>query len=117
MSQRDLSAAKALSEVADQAIHADELFAFPLSPEQERMWQADRERPGNAAYNAAYRWDLRGALDYSILECTFNEIVHRHDTLRSRFGLQNGTPQQLVADALRVPVSVTDLRALPEPER
>src|SRR5262245_44661554 len=114
--QSKLSAPQA-SDVCDRATDGGELFAFPLSPEQERMWQADRERPGNAAYNAAYRWDLRGRIDYSVLERTFNEIVRRHESLRSTFALLNGAARQIVANALQLRIADTDLRALPEGAR
>ena len=95
----------------------EELFAFPLSPEQQRMWQADQGQPGNAAYNAAYRWDFRGSLDHSVLERTFNEIVRRHDILRTKFTLLDGTPQQIVTVAPHLRISTTDLSGLPVVER
>jgi thioesterase domain-containing protein/non-ribosomal peptide synthetase component F/acyl carrier protein len=101
----------------NQTLDPEELFAFPLSPEQQRMWQADREQPGNAAYNAAYRWDFRGSLDHSILERTFNEIVRRHDILRTKFTLLEGALQQIVTVAPHLRIPTTDLSALPMVER
>ena len=101
----------------NQTLDTEELFAFPLSPEQQRMWQADREQPGNAAYNAAYRWDFRGSLDHSILEHTFNEIVRRHDILRTKFTLLEGALQQIVTVAPHLRIPTTDLSALPMVER
>jgi len=101
----------------DKTLDAEELFAFPLSPEQRRMWEADREQPGNPAYNAAYRWDLRGRLDRSVLERTFNEIVCRHDILRTKFGMLESTPRQIVTVAPHLAISTTDISDLPAVER
>ena len=95
----------------------EELLAFPLSPEQQRMWEADREQPGNSAYNAAYRWDLRGILDEILIERTFNEIVRRYDVLRTKFALLDGIPRQIVTPNRHLVIVTTDLSNLPAVER
>ena len=97
--------------------HRDGLFAFPLSPAQERVWQADRHTPGNPAYNCAFRWSLRGPLNISVLERAFNEIVRRHEILRARFTQIDLQPVQLIAPSAHLGIAVTDLRSLSEEER
>src|SRR5258708_5610507 len=74
----------------------DKLFAFPLSPAQERVWHADRREPGDPAYNCAFRWSLRGPLNVGILERAFNEIVRRHEILRAAFSQIGVNPVQLI---------------------
>src|SRR5262245_55463813 len=116
VSQRQLSAIDMFAPPSGEG-HSDELFAFPLSPEQERMWEADRRAPGTSAYNAAYRWNLHGSVDAAVLERTFNEIVRRLEILRARFALMDGAPRLIVAEALHLRISITDLRVVSSDER
>jgi non-ribosomal peptide synthetase component F/thioesterase domain-containing protein len=94
----------------------EDFFAFPLSPVQERMWRADRQNPGNPAYNGSFRWILEGPLDPALVERTFNEIIRRHEALRTTFSEEDGSPVQIVSPSFRLQVSLRDLRALaPQP--
>lgn len=93
-------------------LHGEDFFAFPLSPVQERMWRADRENPGNPAYNGSFRWILEGPLDPVLVERTFNEIIRRHEALRTTFAEEDGTPVQVVSPYLQLRVSFKDLRPL-----
>src|SRR3982074_1298401 len=92
-------------------------LAFPLSPAQERIWRADRQNPGNPAYNCAFRWSLKGPLDSSILERAFNEIVCRHEILRATFTQIDMDPVQLIAPSADLKIEINDLRSVPEAER
>jgi non-ribosomal peptide synthetase component F/thioesterase domain-containing protein len=92
-------------------------LAFPLSPAQERVWRADRENPGDPAYNCAFRWSLTGPLDVSVLERAFDEIVARHEVLRATFTQIGVDPVQLIAPSIDLKVFVVDLRSMPEAER
>lgn len=94
-----------------------ELLAFPLSPAQHRMWLANQDWPGNPAYNASFRWSLQGALNPSIVQQSFNEIVARHEILRTTFGRLDGVVSQLIVPSLKLLIPVTDLRTLPAPDR
>ncbi len=58
---------------------------FPCSVAQERFWLLDRLEPGNPAYNVAVRWRLEGAVSTPLLERAWNEILVRHEVLRTRF--------------------------------
>jgi non-ribosomal peptide synthetase component F/thioesterase domain-containing protein len=97
---------------ANPDIEEEELFAFPLLPVQERMWHADRADPGNPAYNGSFRWILEGSVDRALVECTFNEIVRRHEALRTTCALVDGRPVQVVSPNLHLRVPLTDLRPL-----
>jgi non-ribosomal peptide synthetase component F/thioesterase domain-containing protein len=87
-------------------------FAFPLSPAQERMWRADRARPGNPAYNASFRWELRGPVRLDLLARTFEEIIRRHEILRATFTEIDGVPVQVIAPSLHLDIDFKDLRWL-----
>jgi len=68
-------------------------------------------------YNESDVFRLRGALDVEALEASINEIVRRHEVLRTRFAVVNSDPVQVIVRELTVPLQVTDLVALPEGER
>ena len=91
--------------------------AFPLSSAQERVWNADRKDPGDPAYNCAFRWSLRGPLEVSVLERAFQEIVSRHEVLRTTFTQIGLDPVQLIAPTADFKIILDDLRSLPEEER
>ena len=92
-------------------------LAFPLSAAQERVWKGDQEHPGDPAYNCAFRWSLKGPLDIAVVERAFNEIVCRHEILRSTFSQIGVDPVQLIAPSADFKVAVDDLRSVPEAER
>ena len=91
--------------------------APPLSFAQERLWFLDQLAGGSAFYNVdnAFHWKAR--LDVRALERSLNEIVRRHEALRTTFGMVNGEPVQIVAPALAIPLTVTDFTHLPPGER
>src|SRR5712692_9594875 len=80
--------------------------SFPLSFAQERLWFLDQLVPNNAFYNIDTCLRLSLAIDHSALERSLNEIVRRHETLRTTFKAVDGQPMQIVAPALYVPLPV-----------
>ncbi|HKP10462.1 MAG TPA: amino acid adenylation domain-containing protein, partial [Blastocatellia bacterium] len=81
----------------------------PLSIDQEQLWIVDQIDPGNAAYNVSTAMRLTGRLDIAIIERAINEIVRRHEVLRTTFSAIDGRPVQVVASSLNVPLRLTDL--------
>ena len=57
----------------------------PLSFAQQRLWFLDRLSPENPAYNLRAAVLLQGQLNLSALQQTLNEIVRRHEVLRTTF--------------------------------
>ncbi len=94
-----------------------EVFVFPVSFAQQRLWFIDQLIPGSVAYNVPTVIRLTGIVNLAALEQTFNEIVRRHETLRTTFKVQSGQPVQAIAPSLTIPLSVLDLRQLPTDER
>jgi non-ribosomal peptide synthetase component F/thioesterase domain-containing protein len=76
------------------------------------MWHADRRHPGDSAYNGSFRWMLEGSLDPKLVERAFNEIIRRHEALRTTFEIADGNPVQVVSPHLQLHVGVRDLRSL-----
>jgi hypothetical protein len=60
---------------------------------------------------------MEGDLDLALLERSFNEIVRRHETLRTSFTVIDGEPVQVVAPKKAFRVSFTDLSSKPAAER
>ncbi|HEX8178335.1 MAG TPA: condensation domain-containing protein, partial [Pyrinomonadaceae bacterium] len=89
----------------------------PLSFAQQRLWFIDRLQPGGAAYNMPSALRLSGRLHVGALERSINEIVRRHESLRTTFQVFDQQPVQLIAPALFVPLAVRDLSDQPEAER
>jgi hypothetical protein len=73
--------------------------------------------PGAAVYNMPAALRLRGNLDAPSLQNALNEIVQRHECLRTHYVQQEGMPQQVIVSRLSLALPVTDLRDLPHGER
>src|SRR5215208_3859265 len=90
---------------------------LPLSFAQQRLWFLDQLAPGSAAYNLSGRLRLEGQLDVSSLEASLNEIVRRHEALRTIFSTHDGEPVQIILSELLLPLPLIDLSHLPTSER
>src|SRR5207244_3787646 len=61
----------------------------PVSFAQRQMWVIDKMTPGNPAYNQPNGYRLRGPLDVTALEDSFNEVIKRHEGLRTTFAFRD----------------------------
>ena len=89
----------------------------PLSFAQERLWVLDQLEPGSSVYNVPGAFPLPGPLHVGALERSINEIVRRHEILRTTFAMVNNRPAQIVSPSLTIPLPVLDLSPLSEAER
>ena len=89
------------------------VVVFPLSFPQQRLWLVDQVEPGNPAYNLPTPLRIPGPLDAAALERALAEIVSRHESLRTRFGMVDGEPAQLVSSPGRFVLPAVDLASLP----
>jgi non-ribosomal peptide synthetase component F len=80
--------------------------AYPLSHAQESLWILQQLAPSSVAYSAPHAFRLRGPLDVAALEWALNQMIARHETLRTSFHATRQGPTQRVADPapLRLPV-------------
>ncbi|MGZ8498342.1 MAG: amino acid adenylation domain-containing protein [Candidatus Binatia bacterium] len=90
---------------------------IPLSFAQQRLWFLDQYEPNSSVYNIPSALRLKGSLDIPALEQSLNEIVRRHEALRTTFAAVDGEPVQLIAPALRMSVPITDLTRHPASDR
>ncbi|MEO5732000.1 MAG: condensation domain-containing protein, partial [Byssovorax sp.] len=85
---------------------------LPLSFAQQRLWFLDQLEPESPLYNLRAAVRLLGALDVDALAQSLQEIVRRHEGLRTTFAGVDGRPGQVIAEQLALTVPVVDLRAL-----
>ncbi|MEH2411054.1 amino acid adenylation domain-containing protein [Nostoc sp.] len=90
---------------------------FPLSFAQQRLWFLEQLEPGNPFYNQPAAVRLTGALNLAVLEQSFNEILRRHEVLRTTFSTVEGQPVQVIAPTLALKLPVVDLQKLPDADR
>ena len=108
----------AAAEVPRPAVHvAADGPAFPLSFEQRRFWFLEQLTPGDPSLHAFMAARLRGALDAAALARSIEELVRRHEALRTVFSRNGGDPQQVVAPPMPVVLPTIDLRHLPASSR
>ena len=91
--------------------------SFSISFEQERMWFIEQLSPGNEAYNIRGAIQITGLLNADILEQSINEIVRRHEILRTTFHVVDGQPMQIIGSPFRIELPVIDLQKLSATER
>ncbi len=90
---------------------------LPLSFSQEGLWFIQQMAPDSAAYNIPAAYRLQGKLDVPALKRSIEEIVARHEVLRTTFAVEDGEPFQVIAPELPLEFPVEDLRPLREAER
>jgi hypothetical protein len=89
----------------------------PLSFAQERIWFFEQLESGTASYNVPAAVRALGRLDADALRRSLEEIVRRHEALRTAFEFVGGRPLQRALPAPTLPLPVFDLSGLPAPER
>ncbi|MFF1561648.1 amino acid adenylation domain-containing protein [Streptomyces sp. NPDC058279] len=109
-----------LSQPAD--AEPDELFdgprpdTLPLSYGQESLWFLDRLGLQDS-YNVGTTFRIEGELDVHALLRALDEVVRRHEVLRTRFRETDGVVAQIVDPPERVQVNRVDLSTVPAEER
>jgi alpha-ketoglutarate-dependent taurine dioxygenase/acyl carrier protein len=81
---------------------------LPLSFAQEGLWFADQLNPGNPVNNNYRAVRLTGPLDHAVMQKAVDELVQRHEALRTTFPTVDGAPVQAIAATVSVPVTVLD---------
>src|SRR5262245_59862265 len=81
----------------------------PASFAQERLWFLDQMNPGNLAQRLAAAVDLSGEVDLASLEAAYNEVVRRHEILRTSFVRVDGSLMQSVHEPERVTIGLAEM--------
>lgn len=89
--------------------------SYPLSFSQERLWFLEQLEPNSPLYNLFTVLRLRGALNIRVLTQAVNELVKRHESLRTVFVVEGeGRPAQRILPELKIPLELVDLRGMAE---
>src|ERR1043166_7636145 len=88
-----------------------------LSFAQERLWFIDQLMPRSPAFNVPMAVKLLGSVDVDALQRAVDEIVGRHESLRTTFVTIDGAPSALVADPGNSAIELVDLRSIERPAR
>ncbi len=89
----------------------------PLSFAQERLWYLDQLDPNTAIYNIPSAVRLNGVLQFDVLKQSLNEIVNRHEILRTRFAVENNSPVQIIEPTIEFEFPLVDLSHVPAVKR
>ena len=92
---RGLSA-QAKRALLSQLLEARNPEPVPLSYAQERLWFLDQLMPGSSAYNIASAVRIRGELAVEVLERAVEELVRRHEVLRTTIEVREGKAVQVI---------------------
>ncbi len=90
-----------------------EVFLFPTSFAQQRLWFLDQMSPGTPFYNITTGVQLNFPVSIDLLQQCVDEIVRRHEVLRTHFIAIQGQPYQVIAPALAIPIATVDLSDAP----
>ncbi len=89
----------------------------PLSYNQRAQWFLHQLDPNNPFYNICATVQLEGILDVAALEQSLNEIIRRHEVLRTTFKTMEGQPVQVIHPHSTLPLSIIDLQGFSTSEQ
>ncbi|HVR11918.1 MAG TPA: condensation domain-containing protein, partial [Thermoanaerobaculia bacterium] len=92
------------------------LEPLPLSFAQQRLWFLDQLEPGRSTYNMAAALRLEGQLRVPAVAASWNEVVRRHEALRTVFA-GGAAPAQVVLAPAPLALPLIDLAPLPAARR
>ena len=88
-----------------------------LSYAQQRLWFLDQLQPNSSLYNIPLALRLAGFLEVAALEQSLEEIIYRHEALRTNFITIDGKPTQIIQTVRNWQLSVIELQHLPRLEQ
>ena len=95
----------------------EDVNLFPTSIDQERLWFIEQLQPGNSAYNIFSASQITGPLDVAVMERVVNELIARHEALRTTFTVVDDQPMQVIHAKLEVTLTPVDLQPVPLEQR
>ncbi|MEA5603820.1 amino acid adenylation domain-containing protein [Nostoc sp. UHCC 0252] len=90
---------------------------LPLSFAQQRLWFVHQISPDSTAYNMLEALRLDGSPNIVALEQSLNELIRRHEVLRTTFSTVDGEPIQVIAPDTALNLPIHDLQGLSTEEQ
>lgn len=98
-------------------VRADREDGVPASVVQEHIWKLQRALQGLPFFNILYALRVTSSVDVAVLERGINEIVRRHEILRTTFAVVDGRYMQVIAPQLTVALAFDDLSTAQEADK
>ncbi|MEJ2566781.1 MAG: amino acid adenylation domain-containing protein [Gammaproteobacteria bacterium] len=89
---------------------AEDRSALPLSFSQQRLWFLDQLEPGAANYNISRAYRISGPLDIGALRRSLNEIIRRHESLRTTFAMRGDVPAQVISPEVNLEIPILEIK-------
>jgi amino acid adenylation domain-containing protein len=103
------------SPLIEKADASDFKTGYPLSYSQEQLWTLEKLQVGGTAYNVPKAVLLNFEVDINQIQASINQIVERHQSLRTIFPEFHGQPKQVILEHLNVNLEVSDLSHYKDP--
>ncbi|MCB0752083.1 MAG: non-ribosomal peptide synthetase, partial [Ignavibacteriae bacterium] len=87
----------------------EDVFVFPTSYGQKRMWFLDQFEPNSPYYNIPVAFKITGKFQKQFFMQTINKIIERHESLRTTFANVKGEPFQVISPELKINIPLIDL--------
>ena len=81
---------------------------LPLSFSQQRLWFLNQLEPGGTNYNITRAYRIRGPLAIGALRRSFNEIIRRHESLRTTFTIYSDAPVQVISPEFELEIPLLE---------
>ncbi|MBA2679915.1 MAG: amino acid adenylation domain-containing protein [Ktedonobacteraceae bacterium] len=94
-----------------------EKASAPVALTQQRVWFLEQLEPGSTAYHIPMALRVRGAINLALLQRSLDEIVRRHEALRTTFESRDGQPIQCIAEQIPVPITLAEALDLSPKEK
>ncbi len=89
----------------------------PLSFSQERLWLFQQLNPTDVSYNITQAVSFQGSIHLGTLQKSIQEIIRRHEILRTTIRLVNEQPRQVITPRLTLAIPLIDLQELSTTEQ
>jgi amino acid adenylation domain-containing protein len=96
---------------------AERTGTAPLSFTQQQFWLLDQAEPQRAAYHVCTAVQISGALNTERFRAVLEQIVARHEVLRTSIVVEQGTPVQKISPAVPIVLRISDLSKLSPSKR
>jgi amino acid adenylation domain-containing protein/non-ribosomal peptide synthase protein (TIGR01720 family)/FkbM family methyltransferase len=102
---------------ADPQDAESEVYVFPASLGQQRLWFLNQLEPASPFYNVSRIVRLSGDLRVDLLERALSAVVARHEVLRTRFASEEGNLMQVIEPESDLRLTLLDLADVPEDQK
>ncbi|MDX9882074.1 MAG: amino acid adenylation domain-containing protein [Prolixibacteraceae bacterium] len=89
---------------------------YELSHAQKRLWVLNKIEKSQSTYNIPLAVTIYDELDIEALQSSFDDMIQRHESLRTAFIEIDGTPYQKVIAAQHIPVQIVDFSKENDPD-